>query len=180
MAVALAMTGWLFAVPAAAQSRPAGAGSPVVSGWTVGGLAGGGLPDSASASALHAKTRGAAGLTLSGLGDGAALRPWAASGGDSRGHGAGGGAASGLLLDVPFGSFTFTPSVGAVQTDRVTLSGMPSLGLRSQIELGYQFDNSSRVALGFSRTSSLGTNDDRDDDVVSLSVRLPFGNLLDW
>lgn len=175
------MTGWLFAAPAAAQSRATGAEFPVVSGWTVGGLAWGGAgngPDSVSASGLHAKTRGPAGLTLSGLGDGAALRPWAASGGDSRGSG--GGAASGLLLDVPFGSFTFTPSVGAVRADRVTLSGAPSLGLRSQVEFGYQFDNASRVALGFSRTSSLGTNDDRDDDVISLSVRLPFGNLLDW
>lgn len=178
------MTGWLFAMPAAAQSLSVGTESPVVSGWTVGGLAWSGAAgngvDSVSASGLHAKTRGPAGLTLSGLGDGAALRPWAASGGDSRGHGASGGTASGLLLDVPFGSFTFTPSVGAVQSDRVTLSGMPSLGLRSQVELGYQFDNSSRVALGFSRTSSLGANDDRDDDVVSLSVRLPFGSLLDW
>lgn len=158
--------------PAAAQSRPEA--SPVsISGWTVGGLAYGGTDAAAPvASQFHDKLRAGPGLALSGGKDAAVLRSWVAAPATAAGST---GQAGGLLLDVPFAGFTFTPSFGAARGGASPLTGAATMTLRSQLEVGYQFDNASRLALGYSRISGLGAGGERSDgDVVSLSFRLPF------
>lgn len=173
----------IFVLAGAAASAPAAAQgdtAPTVlalSGWTIGGLAfGGGESAPLAATSLHDKQRSGPGLALSSLGEGVALRSWAA--GTEPGGRTGGG---GLLLDVPVGGFTFTPSFGAVRGESLSVNGGVSTALRSQLEVGYNFDNASRLSFGYSRLSTLNGDSGRSDrDVVSLSYRLPFGALLDW
>lgn len=177
IAAIIVLAGAAASAPAAAQgdAAPAGWG---LSGWTIGALAFGG-DDAAplAASSLHDKRRSGPGLALSSLGEGVALRSWAAGTEPGGRVGAGGG----LLLDVPVGGFTFTPSFGAVRGESLSLNGGVSTALRSQLEVGYRFDNESRLSFGYSRLSALSGDAGRaDGDVVSLSYRLPFGALLDW
>lgn len=154
---------------------------PVIAGWTVGALAfGGGEAVVAAPTSMHDKLRAGPGLALKSLGDRATLRPWTA--GPSAAGNAGG--AGGVLLDVPMGGFTFTPSFGAARSEAVAFNGgAATITLRSQLEIGYQFDNTSRLSFGYSRISAYGgekANQDRGNgDMLTLSYRLPFGALLD-
>jgi lipid A 3-O-deacylase len=105
----------------------------------------------------------------------ATLKPWVGSvpmaDGTVRGTG-------GVLVDVPLGgAFVFTPSVGAGYFTPTPRDGNPTVQYRSQIELGYQFENQSRVTLGYSRTMS-GSDSRTDSNVVGFTYRLPFGSLL--
>lgn len=182
VAAVFALTGAAATAPAAAQSVSAQTGRALadweLSGWTVGGMAfSGGEAATPTVSGLHDKQRGGPGLALSSLGEGVTLRSWAA-GSEISGAASGGG---GLLLDVPLGGFTFTPSFGAVRGESLSVNGAAATALRSQLEIGYNFDNASRLSFGYSRLSGLGGDTGRlDGDVVSLSYRLPFGALLNW
>lgn len=177
IAAIIVLAGAAAYAPAAAQ----GDAAPTVlalSGWTIGGLAfGGGESAPLAATSLHDKQRSGPGLALSSLGEGVALRSWAAGAEPGGRVGSGGG----LLLDVPVGGFTFTPSFGAVRAESLSLNGGASTALRSQLEVGYRFDNESRLSFGYSRLSNMNGDSARlDSDVLSLSYRLPFGALLDW
>jgi lipid A 3-O-deacylase len=167
----------LCPAPVAAQTRLDAA--PVsIAGWTVGGLAYGANNTAPVASQFHDKLRAGPGLALSGVKEGMALRSWIAPPVETAAGLA--GQAGGLLLDVPFAGFTFTPSFGAARSGGSSPVGAATLSLRSQLEVGYQFDNASRLALGYSRISGLGAGGERlDGDVLSLSFRLPFSAFSD-
>lgn len=81
---------------------------------------------------------------------------------------------TGILVDLPLGGFRLTPSIGAGYVDHSAAASR--LEIRSQLELGYEFDNRSRFTLGVSRTS-----DDRsrsggpNNDVFGFYYRLPIG-----
>lgn len=178
IAAIIVLAGAAASAPAAAQGDAAPTGW-ALSGWTIGGLAFGDGEAAAAlaATSLHEKQRSGPGLALSSLGEGVALRSWAAGSEPGGRVGAGGG----LLLDVPVGGFTFTPSFGAVRGESLSVNGGVATALRSQLEVGYSFDNASRLSFGYSRLSNLNGESGRSDrDVVSLSYRLPFGALLDW
>jgi lipid A 3-O-deacylase len=176
-AISAAWVAALCPAPVAAQGR-ADASPVSITGWTVGGLAYGADNTAPVASQFHDKLRAGPGLTLSGVKEGVALRSWVAPPPATAAGFA--GQAGGLLLDVPFAGFTFTPSFGAARSGGSPLTGAATLSLRSQLEVGYQFDNASRLALGYSRISGLGAGGERlDGDVVSLSFRLPFSALGD-
>ncbi|WP_247894556.1 hypothetical protein [Azospirillum sp. B510] len=89
-----------------------------------------------------------------------------------------GGISGGVLIDVPLGSFVFTPSVGAATLPRARRDGAPTTEFRSQLEVGYEFDNKSRFSLGYSRIlndaaasdPAAGTN-----NIFGFYYRLPFG-----
>jgi len=104
----------------------------------------------------------------------ATLKPWVGNVPTADGSVRGAG---GVLVDVPLGSFVFTPSVGAGYFTPAPRDGNAAVQYRSQIELGYQFENQSRVTLGYSRTMS-GSDGRNDSNVVGFTYRLPFGALL--
>lgn len=169
LALALTVAGAILAsAPAVAEMRS--------SSWTVGSLSPA-IPSlgadtftrSDLPSLLGDKLR-LGGVAVPSLGDGAMIRSWLSpslSNGLQR-------SLSGVLLDMPFGDFRLTPSVGAGFTENAVSSR--TLEIRSQLELGYEFENRSRFTLGISRTS-----DDRSraggspNDVFGLYYRLPLG-----
>lgn len=163
----LALTG-----PAFAQTAPVDR----LSNWKVGTLAFGTPPFSAPdlpdrVSDLHDKMR-IGGSSVPGI-EGATVRPWISV--DSGPDGAATGM-SGVLIDVPFGSFVFTPSVGAGYVNRSALEPSAGMEFRSQLELGYEFENKSRFTLGYSRITGSGSNENRDpNNVFGLYYRVPFG-----
>lgn len=88
------------------------------------------------------------------------------------------GIMGGVLIDVPLGSFVFTPSVGAGTLPTVRREGAPTTEFRSQLELGYQFDNNSRFSLGYSRIvndAAAGDPAAGTNNVFGFYYRLPFG-----
>ena len=88
------------------------------------------------------------------------------------------GIMGGVLIDVPLGSFVFTPSVGAGTLPTVRRDGAPTTEFRSQLELGYQFDNNSRFSLGYSRIvndAAAGDPASGTNNVFGFYYRLPFG-----
>ncbi|ANC92810.1 hypothetical protein A6A40_13520 [Azospirillum humicireducens] len=88
------------------------------------------------------------------------------------------GIMGGVLIDVPLGSFVFTPSVGAGTLPTVRREGAPTTEFRSQLELGYQFDNKSRFSLGYSRIvndAAAGDPAAGTNNVFGFYYRLPFG-----
>ena len=88
------------------------------------------------------------------------------------------GIMGGVLIDVPLGSFVFTPSVGAGTLPTVRREGAPTTEFRSQLELGYQFDNNSRFSLGYSRIINDAASGDPSagaNNVFGFYYRLPFG-----
>lgn len=88
------------------------------------------------------------------------------------------GLMGGVLIDVPLGSFVFTPSVGAGTLPTVRREGGPGTEFRSQLELGYEFDNKSRFSLGYSRIvndAAAGDPAAGANNVFGFYYRLPFG-----
>ncbi|WP_376965328.1 hypothetical protein ABNQ39_30565 [Azospirillum sp. A26] len=89
-----------------------------------------------------------------------------------------GGLSGGVLVDVPLGSFVFTPSVGAGTLPTARREGAPTTEFRSQLELGYEFDNKSRFSLGYSRIvndAAAGDPAAGTNNVFGFYYRLPFG-----
>ncbi|WP_244433609.1 hypothetical protein [Azospirillum sp. B506] len=111
-----------------------------------------------------------------GPGSSGSLTPRGAATGLTRGLG--GGLSGGVLVDVPLGSFVFTPSVGAGTLPTARREGAPTTEFRSQLELGYEFDNKSRFSLGYSRiVNDAGAGDPAagTNNVFGFYYRLPFG-----
>lgn len=176
LAIAIVALGCLAALAPARADEMALTGG---AGWRLGSLAfSKAVPTDRSERIgdLHQKYRlGAA--PLPGLEPYAALKPWVAGTSQPDGSITSRG---GVLLDVPLGSFTFTPSVGAGYVSNSPHDTRSALEFRSQVELGYQFENRSQVTLGYSRIAGGTTSDSRVDvnTVVGFTYRLPFGALL--
>ncbi|CAO3452131.1 hypothetical protein [Azospirillum argentinense] len=173
------MAGLALSGPAGAQtvSMP----EDRIGDWKIGGLAYsmGETPDT-KVSDLHNKIRIGSSL-LPKLDGYAEVRPWvslapAAPGGNLHGMG-------GILIDVPLGgsSFVFTPSFGAGTlpiTPRDPAAAGSVVEFRSQLELGYQFENQARFSLGYSRIDTSGPTADAAtpaNNVFGLYYRMPFG-----
>lgn len=161
----------LLTAPASAAPQTHTVEAPA--GWTVGALP---VPAGRTADlfGLQDKQR-VGGALLSWLSPHAALTPWVTPA--TPGTGAAPLGSGGLLLDVPVGGgFTFTPSIGAgYMSNRLRPDG-ETVALRSQLEIGYAFDNNARVTLGY--THMRGTGDGREDgEMLGFTVRLPFGAL---
>ncbi|MGQ9371393.1 hypothetical protein ACUQ99_33955 [Azospirillum sp. A39] len=107
----------------------------------------------------------------------ATLKPWLTAEPSVDGRVASTG---GLLLDVPVGSFTFTPSIGAGYVPLSPAEPQGSLEVRSQLELGYEFDNDARLAVGYSHIAPAGDGAETrsGDNIFSFTFRMPFGALL--
>ena len=148
----------------------------VIGGWKIGALAYsmGEVPES-RISDLHNKVRIGSTL-LPGLESYAEVKPWVALGpasADGTLHGIGG-----ILIDVPLGAFVFTPSVGAGTLPRAPRDPGATVEFRSQLELGYEFENKSRFSLGYSRIDNSGPAGDSaasPNNIFGLYYRLPFG-----
>ncbi len=168
---------------AAATLAPSAHAAGPLENWQVGTLAFGGVaygsspwappPSADRIAGLHDDKMRFGGAALSGFGIDALARPWAGamSGVDGELQGM-----SGVLIDVPFGAFVFTPSIGAGVVAQGALDNEPAVALRSQVELGYEFENRSRFTLGYTRTTSLGVSESRSaDNVFGLYYHLPIG-----
>ena len=176
LSIAVVALGLAALGPARADEAPAAGDS--VPNWRLGSLAfSNAVPTDRSERIgdLHQKYRlGAA--PLPGLEPYAALKPWVAGNTQPDGTMTSRG---GVLIDVPMGSFTFTPSVGAGYVSNSPRETRAAVEFRSQVELGYQFENRSRVTLGYSRITGGAAADSRTDtnNVVGFTYRLPFGAL---
>ncbi|WP_207458328.1 acyloxyacyl hydrolase [Azospirillum sp. SYSU D00513] len=86
----------------------------------------------------------------------------------------------GVLIDVPVGSFVFTPSIGASLLPQTDRDRGGAVQLRSQLELGYEFEDQSRFSLAYSRlsTSGVGPIDGGSTKVLGLYYRMPFSAFL--
>lgn len=177
LAIAVIALGVAAIGPARADEAPAAVDS--VPNWRLGSLAfSNTVPTDRSERIgdLHQKYRlGAA--PLPGLEPYAALKPWVAGSAQPDGTMTSRG---GVLIDVPVGSFTFTPSVGAGYVSNSPRDYRGTVEFRSQVELGYRFENRSQVTLGYSRITGGPAADSRTDanNVVGFTYRLPFGALL--
>ncbi|WP_345773843.1 hypothetical protein [Azospirillum endophyticum] len=161
-------------------------------GWALGGLAYSLQPPAESnLTVLNSKVRIGSSL-LPQIEPYANIQPWIGPGtgssltprgavnglGAGLGSGLGGGLSGGVLVDVPLGSFVFTPSVGAGTLPSARREGGPTTEFRSQLELGYEFDNKSRFSLGYSRIvndAAAGDPAAGTNNVFGLYYRLPFG-----
>jgi len=175
LAIAVVALGLAAAAPARAEDVPA---ADTVPNWKLGSLAYSNMVPtdrSESIGDLHQKYRlGAA--PLPGLEPYAALKPWVSGIAQPDGTMTSRG---GILIDIPVGSFVFTPSVGAGYVSNSPRDTNTSMEFRSQLEVGYQFENQSRVTLGYSRITG-GTADSRTEpnNVIGFTYRLPIGALL--
>lgn len=185
---------------AAPVSRDMAGAPPRLEHWTLGDLAYGLPPLDAQSddrklsdsrlSSLNNKMR-LGGSPMPGVEAYAVIRPWIGLGGDAGGRaltsgGPGssgaGGVMGGVLIDVPLGSFIFTPSFGAslgpTNLPRAQRDAGATTEFRSQLELGYVFDNKSRFSLGYSRIATDGNTVDSanaPNNVFGFYYRLPFG-----
>ncbi|HYH21515.1 MAG TPA: acyloxyacyl hydrolase [Azospirillum sp.] len=175
VAVLAAVAGLWLAGAAHAQDLPAS--GDLLRDWKLGSLDySGNLQAADRLQDLHQQKFRIGGSLIPWLEPYATLKPWVGTvpmaDGTVRGAG-------GVLVDVPLGSFVFTPSVGAGYFTPTPRDSNTAVQYRSQIELGYQFENQSRVTLGYSRTMSSGGNDSRpDSNIIGFTYRLPFGALL--
>lgn len=176
LATFVAAVGIALAGPASAQDFSAGfgGGDGVLADWKLGSLAysGGSLDRADTVFDLHQKFR-IGGSLLPWLEPYATIKPWVGSerAPDGTMQGVGG-----VLMDVPIGAFTFTPSVGAGYVSRSVRDSSGAMEVRSQLELGYEFENKARVSLGFSHITGAGQTVGRpDDDVVGFTYRMPIG-----
>jgi len=107
----------------------------------------------------------------------AKLKPWV--GAEVTGQGGLYGV-GGILVDVPLGSFMFTPSFG---TGLYSPGAGKVLGsvveFRSQIELGYEFENQSRFSAAYSHISNANiTQTNPGTNMISVYYHLPAAWLL--
>ena len=90
--------------------------------------------------------------------------------------------AAGILIDVCFGErVVLTPSFGAgyyANGDGKDLGH--EIEFRSQIEIGYRFDNRARVSLAFSHISNASIGDKNPGvEILNIYYSLPLDSLLD-
>jgi hypothetical protein len=102
------------------------------------------------------------------------LKPWAGLEATSDGSVWGG---IGVLMDITF--FDSIILTGSIAPGLYEDGGGKDLGsvfeIRSQVELGYQFENKSRLSLAFSHTSNASIADDNPGvEVLSLYYHLPL------
>ncbi len=102
------------------------------------------------------------------------LKPWAGIEATTDGSVWGG---IGVLMDITF--FDTVVLTGSVAPGLYEDGGGKDLGsvfeIRSQVELGYQFDNKSRLAVSFSHTSNASVADDNPGvEVLNLYYHLPL------
>ena len=102
------------------------------------------------------------------------LKPWAGLEATSDGSVWGG---IGVLMDITF--FDSIVLTGSIAPGLYEDGGGKDLGsvfeIRSQVELGYQFENKSRLSLAFSHTSNASIDDDNPGvEVLSLYYHLPL------
>lgn len=172
----------LVSGPLAAQQLPDPAGDGRIGNWKIGGLAyslGEPAVDNRVSDLLQDKVRIGSPLVPQ-LAPYASVRPWLAPGPAAVDGPASGvsGLRGGILIDVPLGSFVFTPSFGAGTLPRTIRDPAGSREFRSQLELGYEFDNKSRFSLGYSRIATDGNPGEGSqtaNNVFGLYYRLPFG-----
>ena len=104
----------------------------------------------------------------------AKLKPWAGAEATSDGalYGLGG-----ILIDVPLGPIRFTPSFGAGLYSNGNGKDLGSpIEFRTQLELGYQFENQSRFSLGYSHISNANiSTTNPGTNMLSLYYHLPAG-----
>jgi lipid A 3-O-deacylase len=105
------------------------------------------------------------------------LKPWGGIEATSDGSLWGG---IGVLVDVTF--FDAIVLTGSIAPGLHDHGGGKHLGstveFRSQVELGYQFENKSRLSVGFSHTSNAGIGDDNPGvEVLSLYYHVPLDEL---
>lgn len=182
LSLALAALGLLaVAGPLAAQQFPDRTADGTIANWKIGGLAYsvGEPADNKVSDLLQDKVRIGSSL-IPQLAPYVAIRPWLAPGpAPADGQVAGvSGLRGGILVDVPLGSFVFTPSFGAGTLPRTVREPGGSREFRSQLELGYEFDNKSRFSLGYSRIATDGNPSEGSqpaNNVFGLYYRLPFG-----
>lgn len=175
------------ATPALADPGNADIGLP---DWRVGGLAYSlGETSELKVSNLHNKVRIGSSLTPKfDLGD---VRPWVSLVGNGAGNSGPANSFAnsrnsdsifgigGILIDVPLGSFTFTPSIGAGRMPSALHDNGDRVEFRSQLELGYQFDNNARFSFGYSRIDPRGGDSgSNSDNIFGLYYRLPLGSLI--
>lgn len=181
LAVALGAALPGMALQARAQTGPDG---DRIGNWTIGGLAYSvQAPPENTMTGLNSKMRIGGASLLPQIEPYASVRPWIGPGaqpvnGPALGAGGMAGLMGGVLIDVPLGSFVFTPSFGAGTMPRTPRDGGTVTEFRSQLELGYEFDNKSRFSLGYSRIATDGNPTDTPsgpNNVFGLYYRLPFG-----
>ncbi|CAO3427273.1 hypothetical protein [Azospirillum doebereinerae] len=172
----------LSALPAKADF--VSVGNDRIGNWTIGGLAYTvQAPPENTVTGLNSKMRIGSGSLIPQIESFASVRPWIGPGAqpvDGAARGATGtvGLMGGVLIDVPLGSFVFTPSFGAGTLPRTPRDGGTVTEFRSQLELGYEFDNKSRFSLGYSRIATDGNpaeSGSTPNNVFGLYYRLPFG-----
>lgn len=180
LCVVVAVAG--LALSASARAQSLSMPDDRIGNWKIGGLAYGiGETPDIKVSDLHNKIRIGSSL-LPKLDGYAEVRPWVSLGPsapDGSLYGMGG-----ILIDVPLGSsFVFTPSVGAGTlpvTPRDPAATGSVMEFRSQLELGYQFENKARFSLGYSRIDTSGAAADATapaNNVFGFYYRMPFGAL---
>ena len=87
----------------------------------------------------------------------------------------------GVLVDVPLGNFVFTPSFGAGRyTEANGRDQSSAVQLRSTVELGYRFDDQSRLSLDYSHTSTSAPTQGGPvgGSALSFTYRIPSSRLL--
>jgi hypothetical protein len=107
------------------------------------------------------------------------FKPWAGVEATSDGGFYG---AAGILMDIYFGKrIVLTPSFGAGFYANGNGKDLGhAVEFRSQIELGYRFDDRSRLSLAFSHISNASIGDDHPGvEILNLYYSLPLDGLLD-
>ncbi len=105
------------------------------------------------------------------------IKPWVGAEANLDGGLYGGG---GVLVDIRLGNrIVVTPSFGVgLYSDGNSKNLGNTVGFRSQIEIGYQFDNQSRVSLGLSHTSNAHLNDNNPGvEVAMIYYHIPVAAL---
>ncbi len=107
------------------------------------------------------------------------FKPWIGVEGTSDGAIYG---AAGVLVDVFFGKrVVITPSFGAGYYEEGSGKDLGhEIEFRSQIEIGYRFDDRSRLSLAFSHISNASIGDDNPGvEILNVYYSLPLDGLLD-
>jgi lipid A 3-O-deacylase len=86
----------------------------------------------------------------------------------------------GILFDIPLGPVMLTPSFGAGLYGRGDGRDLGSVvEFRSQLELGYRFENEMRVSLAYSHISNANLSDTNPGvDIISAYLHVPVDMII--